>query len=75
MPSPIRRAAAAVFWSAAGTIAVTYVAFPALLLVRGRLVRRPVAAADILIDVTIVIAAHNEERSIGTKLDNLLSLE
>ena len=65
----------AAFWISAGTIAATYVGFPALLLVRGRVVRRPVAAADITPDVSLVIAAHDEELSIGAKLDNVLALD
>ena len=68
-------AAKAAFWLSAGTIAATYVGFPALLLVRGRVVRRPVAAADITPDVSLVIAAHDEELSIGDKLDNVLALD
>ena len=67
--------ARAAFWLSAGAIAVTYVGFPALLLVRGRVVRRPVAAADITPDVSLVIAAHDEELSIGAKLDNVLALD
>jgi cellulose synthase/poly-beta-1,6-N-acetylglucosamine synthase-like glycosyltransferase len=67
--------AMAAFWVSAGTIAATYVAFPAMLLVRGRIVRRPVAAAAITPDVSIVIAAHDEELSIGAKLDNVLDLD
>ena len=68
MPSPVRLAAAAVFWSAAATITATYVAFPLVLLIRGRIVCWPIAAADLEADVTVVIAAFNEERSIGAKL-------
>ena len=71
----VGRVAMAAFWISAGTIAATYVGFPALLLVRGRVVRRPVAAADITPDVSLVIAAHDEELSIGAKLDNVLALD
>jgi cellulose synthase/poly-beta-1,6-N-acetylglucosamine synthase-like glycosyltransferase len=75
MGRALRWAARAAFWLSAGSIALTYVGFPALLLVRGRLVRRPVAAADITPDVSLVIAAHDEELSIGAKLDNVLALD
>jgi cellulose synthase/poly-beta-1,6-N-acetylglucosamine synthase-like glycosyltransferase len=75
MGRAVGRVALAAFWMSAGTIAATYVAFPALLLVRGRVVRRPVAAADITPDVSLVIAAHDEELSIGAKLDNVLALD
>jgi cellulose synthase/poly-beta-1,6-N-acetylglucosamine synthase-like glycosyltransferase len=71
----VGRVATAAFWVSAFTIAATYVGFPALLFARGRIVRRPVAAADISPDVTIVIAAHDEEQSIGAKLDNVLALD
>jgi cellulose synthase/poly-beta-1,6-N-acetylglucosamine synthase-like glycosyltransferase len=75
MSGPIRDAALALFWVSAGTIAATYVLFPAAILVRGRLLRRPVMAADSEPDVTVIIAAHNEERSIGARLANLLETD
>ena len=75
MRGAVRRSAATVFWAASATIAASYLALPAAILVRGRLVRRPIAAVDRPIDVTVVIAAHNEERSIGAKLANLLAAE
>lgn len=75
MAGPYRAAALATFWGAAGTIAATYVLFPVAILVRGRLVRRPIAALDIEVDVSVIIAAHNEEQSIGAKLANLLATD
>jgi cellulose synthase/poly-beta-1,6-N-acetylglucosamine synthase-like glycosyltransferase len=79
MAGPIRGAALTVFWAAAGTIAATYVLFPAAILVRGRLLRRPLTIADAMPAatpaVTVIIAAHNEEHSIGAKLANLLAAE
>jgi cellulose synthase/poly-beta-1,6-N-acetylglucosamine synthase-like glycosyltransferase len=63
------------FWSAAALIAYTYILFPALVFVRGRLLRRPYQAAEIAPRVSMIIAAHNEARSIGAKLDNILSLD
>lgn len=63
------------FWAAALSIAASYVALPALILLRGRLVRRPVRSADIEPTVTVVLAAYNEEASIGTKLENLLATD
>ena len=65
----------AVFWSALGLLAYTYVGFPLLVLVRGRLVRRPYFAAEITPSVSVIVAAHNEGASIGAKIDNLLGLE
>jgi cellulose synthase/poly-beta-1,6-N-acetylglucosamine synthase-like glycosyltransferase len=75
MPDLVRGAAAAIFWTAAGTIAATYLVMPAAILLRGRLVRRPIGAADTVMDVTVIVAAHNEERSIGAKLANLLAVD
>jgi cellulose synthase/poly-beta-1,6-N-acetylglucosamine synthase-like glycosyltransferase len=79
MAGPIRGVGLTIFWAAAGTIAATYVLFPAAILVRGRLLRRPLAAADgtsdVTPDVTVIIAAHNEEQSIGPKLANLLATD
>jgi cellulose synthase/poly-beta-1,6-N-acetylglucosamine synthase-like glycosyltransferase len=79
MAGPIRGAALTVFWAAAGTIAATYVLFPAAILVRGRLLRRPLTIADATRDatpaVTVIIAAYNEERSIGAKLANLIAAD
>lgn len=63
------------FWVAVAVILYTYVFFPALVFVRGRLVRRPFKTAEITPSMTMVIAAHNEAAGIGAKLDNLLSLD
>jgi glycosyltransferase involved in cell wall biosynthesis len=71
----VGRAAMVAFWASAGTIAATYVGFPVLLLVRGRIIRRPTAEAAITPDVSIVIAAHDEESSIAAKLENVLGVD
>jgi cellulose synthase/poly-beta-1,6-N-acetylglucosamine synthase-like glycosyltransferase len=63
------------FWSAAGTIAYTYVLFPLVVLLRAALRPRPHETADVTPAVTMVIAAHNEAASIGAKLENVLSLD
>ncbi|HET9223427.1 MAG TPA: glycosyltransferase family 2 protein [Roseiflexaceae bacterium] len=63
------------FWSAAALIVYTYILFPAVVFLRGRLVRRPYTSAEITPRVSMIIAAHNEARGIGAKLDNLLSLD
>jgi len=65
-----------VFWGASGLIAYTYLAFPVLVLLRGRL--RPVPLAQAAVpepSVTIVIAAFNEAGVIGQKVSNLLGLD
>jgi len=65
----------ALFWSAAAMIGYTYLLFPAIVFLRGLFVRRTYATAEITPPVSLIIAAHNEESSIGAKLDNILSLD
>ncbi|HEX5014979.1 MAG TPA: glycosyltransferase family 2 protein [Candidatus Limnocylindrales bacterium] len=60
---------------AGSLLAWTYAVFPALLLARSRVRRRPYAVADIEPSVSVLIAAHDEERSIGARLANLRSLD
>src|SRR5688500_17660944 len=63
------------FWSSVALIVYTYAVFPILVYLRGWLFRRPYKAADISPSVSMIIAAHNEVRSIGAKIDNILSLD
>ena len=63
------------FWLGAGVLAYTYVLFPLLVLLRAALRPRPHRDGDVTPEVTMVIAAHNEEASIGAKIENLLSLD
>ena len=53
----------------------TYVLFPVLLWARGSLRRRPHLKAAVTPRVSLIIAAHNEARSITRKLDNTLTLD
>lgn len=66
----------AIYWSSLAVVGYTYAGYPALIRGLSRLRRR---RADIDPDhrpkVSIVMAAHNEAERIGTKLDNLLSLD
>ena len=64
-----------VFWSAVGLIAYTYVLFPVLVLLRSKVWQRPYLAADHEPSVSLVIIAHNEQASIGAKLENVLALD
>lgn len=64
-----------VFWASVGLIVYTYIGFPLLVLLHGRLFPRPVRAADIEPTVSIVIAAHNEVSGIAAKVENLLALD
>lgn len=65
----------ALFWATFTAIVFTYVVFPAIIFVRGRLVRKPVRSAEITPTITMVIAAHNEAANIGAKLDNVLAMD
>jgi biofilm PGA synthesis N-glycosyltransferase PgaC len=51
----------------------TFAGYPLLLWLRARFWSRPVAKADFQPSVTVLIAAHNEERVIKRKLDSILS--
>jgi cellulose synthase/poly-beta-1,6-N-acetylglucosamine synthase-like glycosyltransferase len=63
------------FWGSGGLLAYTYLGFPALVLARAALVRRPYRTADVTPTVSIVIAVHNEASVIEAKLANLLALD
>jgi hypothetical protein len=62
------------FWGSAIAIGWTYVVFPVVVLVRAALRPRPIAAAAIEPSVSIILAARNEARAIGSRLDNLAAL-
>ncbi len=63
------------FWGAMALIAYTYLVFPVLVLLRGRLWRRPYHADEITPTLSMIIVAHNEAAGIGAKLDNIFSLD
>jgi cellulose synthase/poly-beta-1,6-N-acetylglucosamine synthase-like glycosyltransferase len=63
------------FWLAVAIIAYTYFLFPVIVFLRGRLWPHPYKSGEITPEVSMIIAAHNEEKSIGAKLDNALSLD
>jgi cellulose synthase/poly-beta-1,6-N-acetylglucosamine synthase-like glycosyltransferase len=64
-----------VFFVASGLVGYTYVLFPGLVLLRGRLRPRPHLSAPITPPVSVIVAARNEARAIAAKLDNLLTLD
>jgi cellulose synthase/poly-beta-1,6-N-acetylglucosamine synthase-like glycosyltransferase len=63
------------FWVAVTLIVYTYILFPALVLLRGLLWRRPYRSAEVTPRVSLIIAAYNEANTIGARLDNILSLD
>lgn len=64
-----------VFWLLVAVVAYAYVGFPVLVLLRGWLWHRPYQLSDETPAISMVIAAYNEEQSIGQKLENILSLD
>jgi len=68
-------AALVLFWAAIALVVYTYVGFPLLVLLHGRLAAKPVRLADIEPTVSVVVAAYNEAAAIGAKVENLLALD
>jgi poly-beta-1,6-N-acetyl-D-glucosamine synthase len=64
-----------VFWVSFFFIFYTYVGYPLILLVWARIRTRPINKKYIEPTVSIIIAAHNEEKFIDQKLQNCLSLD
>src|SRR5882724_6196699 len=56
-------------------MAYAYIGYPLVVWMLSRLLPRPISKADIYPRISIVITAHNEERRIGAKLENTLSLD
>jgi cellulose synthase/poly-beta-1,6-N-acetylglucosamine synthase-like glycosyltransferase len=56
-------------------IAYAYLGYPALVFLLSRIRERPVRKADISPKVSVIIAAHNEERDIAMKIENTLGLD
>jgi GT2 family glycosyltransferase len=67
--------AKAAFWSSAGLLGYTYAGYPAAVVALARLRPRPPRRAHNEPTVSVVLAAHDEERTIGRKLENLLALD
>ncbi len=77
-PRPGARGARSVFWAAVATLAYSYVGFPLLVLLRGRLRPRPWTgrhARGEWPSATVVIAAFNEEAAIADKVRTVLAQE
>jgi len=63
------------YWSSLGLIGYTYAGYPALIYGLSRLKPKGSARAAIEPTVSVVLAAHDEEQRIATKLENLLALD
>jgi cellulose synthase/poly-beta-1,6-N-acetylglucosamine synthase-like glycosyltransferase len=65
-----------VFWTAAGLLVYTHVGYPLVLALLGRIrPQRPVPALERLPSVSLIIAAHDEQRVIEAKVVNALALD
>jgi glycosyltransferase involved in cell wall biosynthesis len=63
------------FWGATWAVLYTYVGFPLLVLIRGRLRPQPHSWDPYFPSVSLIVAAHNEAGVIRHKLENLLTLD
>jgi cellulose synthase/poly-beta-1,6-N-acetylglucosamine synthase-like glycosyltransferase len=64
-----------IFWCSVSFVAATTVGYPLLLTALSIFAQRPRTMRDDEPTVTLIIAAHNEEKVIKEKLDNSLSLD
>jgi len=67
-------AAKLVFWISLALLVHTYLGYPLLAFALSRLRRRTVRRGDVTPEVSLIIAAYNEERVLGDKLENSLAL-
>ena len=66
----------AVFWASVGALAWTHAAYPGLAAVAARVRTRRVARDDAYApSVAVIVAAHDEEASIGRRVENLEALD
>ncbi len=63
------------FWISSGLIFYVYVGYPALLFLVSRFRRTPRVDPSFTPSISILIAAYNEERSIGAKIEDTLALD
>ena len=64
-----------IFWLAAVLVAYTYVGYPGWLRLRMLWRSRPVMRGAITPPISVVMVVRNEEKIVGSKLQNLLSLD
>jgi cellulose synthase/poly-beta-1,6-N-acetylglucosamine synthase-like glycosyltransferase len=64
-----------VFWTAIMVVCYTYLGYPVIIWALSRFFPRPIHCTSQTPKVTVLIAAHNEERSIAEKIENCLTLE
>jgi len=64
-----------ILWCLAGLVCYAYAGYPFLLAAVGSIRSRRIASAPIAPDVTVIIAAFNEEKDIARKLEMVLALD
>jgi cellulose synthase/poly-beta-1,6-N-acetylglucosamine synthase-like glycosyltransferase len=64
-----------VFWAALGALVWTHAAYPLAAALAARVRRRPVRGEAATPNVTVIVAAYNEETVIERRLENLLALD
>src|SRR5215204_1972081 len=64
-----------IFWVSVALCVYVYAGYPALLWALARVAGRPPRKGEATPSVSVVIAAHNEERQIAAKLENTLALD
>lgn len=65
----------ALFWGSLGALVWTHVGYPLTAAILARLRARPALKDELEPSVTLVVAAHDEERVIERRLENLLTLD
>lgn len=65
----------ALFWGSVGALVWTHVGYPAAAAALARVRPRAVRRDDITPEVSVIVAAHDEERVIGPRVENLLALD
>jgi cellulose synthase/poly-beta-1,6-N-acetylglucosamine synthase-like glycosyltransferase len=65
----------AFFWGSVGLVVYTYAIFPVVVIVRALLRPSEHRSADITPSVSVLVAAHEEQDSIGAKVRNTLALD
>jgi len=63
------------FWATLSVIVYTYFVFPLLIHLRALFFSKPILTRPATPTVSLVVIAHNEEASIGKKVENLLQLD
>jgi cellulose synthase/poly-beta-1,6-N-acetylglucosamine synthase-like glycosyltransferase len=65
----------ALFWGSAAGLAWTHVGYPVAAAALARVRPRPVRKDDVTPEVTVIVAAHDEEDVIAQRVENLLELD